>query len=167
VEKLYIALVHGRVKRESGRIELPVARDVRRRTRMTARRREGRAARTDWNVLARLDNFTLLAARIHTGRTHQIRVHFSTLGHPVVGDTLYGAPRQVRVASRRAGPAPLARNFLHAARISFDHPRTGARMTVAAPLPPELVRFSRELARASGVQEDLLTSRFDADAGTL
>jgi 23S rRNA pseudouridine1911/1915/1917 synthase len=134
---------------------------------MTARSHGGRAARTDWNVLARLDGFTLVAARIHTGRTHQIRVHFSTLGHPVVGDTLYGAPRQVRVPRGAATPAPLGRNFLHAARISFDHPRSGARLTFAAPLPPELLRFLRELAQACGVREEELTRLVDAVPGTL
>ncbi len=167
VEKTYIALVHGRLKRDAGTIDLPVARDPARRTRMTTRRREGREARTDWKVCARLENFTLVAVRIHTGRTHQIRVHFSALGHPIVGDTLYGAPRQVRVPKDSVAPAPLARNFLHAARISFEHPCTGKRVTISAPLPPELVQFARELARACGVKEDLLAVVVDAGQGTL
>jgi 23S rRNA pseudouridine1911/1915/1917 synthase len=169
VEKTYLALVHGRVKRDSGTIDLPVARDAIRRTRMTARRPAGRAraARTDWRVLARLENFTLVAVRIHTGRTHQIRVHLSALGHPVVGDTLYGAPRQVRVTRKGLAPPPLGRNFLHAARISFEHPRTGKRVTVVSPLPPELAKFARELARACGVQEDRLVAAVDAAQGTL
>jgi 23S rRNA pseudouridine1911/1915/1917 synthase len=163
VEKSYIALVHGRLKRESGTIDLPVARDARHRTRMTTRRPAGRAreARTDWKVLARMDSFTLVAVRIHTGRTHQIRVHFSALGHPVVGDTLYGAPRQVRLPRNAAAPPPLGRNFLHAARISFEHPRTGKQVTVILPLPPELARFARELSRACGVQEDILAAVVD------
>ncbi|MCL5286708.1 MAG: RluA family pseudouridine synthase [Acidobacteria bacterium] len=167
VEKTYMALVHGKLKRESGTIDLPVARDRVRRTRMTTRRREGRAARTDWKVLARLDNFTLLAVRIHTGRTHQIRVHFSALGHPVVGDTLYGAPRQARVPRGAAAPAPLGRNFLHAVRISFEHPRSGKRVTLTAPLPADLRQYARELARACGIQEDLLATVVDAGQGTL
>jgi 23S rRNA pseudouridine1911/1915/1917 synthase len=172
VEKTYLALVHGKLQRDSGTIDLPVARDAARRTRMTTRRPAGRAraARTDWRVLARLENFTLVAVQIHTGRTHQIRVHFSALGHPVVGDTLYGAPKQVRLPSRKAGtapPPPLGRNFLHAARISFEHPRTGQHMTVAAPLPAELVKFARELARACGVQADRLSAAIDAAQGTL
>jgi 23S rRNA pseudouridine1911/1915/1917 synthase len=167
VEKTYVALVHGRLKRDAGTIDLPVGRDPVRRTRMTTRRREGREARTDWKVLARLENFTLVLVRIHTGRTHQIRVHFSALGHPVVGDTLYGAPRQVRVPRNATAPEPLGRNFLHAARISFEHPRTGKRITLAAPLPPELRQFARELSRAFGVKEDLLAAVVDAGQGTL
>ncbi|MBI3664144.1 MAG: RluA family pseudouridine synthase [Acidobacteria bacterium] len=167
VEKTYLALVHGRLKRDAGTIDLPVARDLARRTRMTTRRGEGREARTDWKVLARLESFTLVLVRIHTGRTHQIRVHFSALGHPVVGDTLYGAPRQPRGPRGGVALPPLGRNFLHAARISFEHPRTGRRVTVTAPMPPELERFARELARALGAKEDLLAAVVDAGQGTL
>ena len=123
VQKTYVALLHGKIKGESGTIELPVSRDLRRRSRMTARRREGRAARTDWRARLRLGGFAFIEADLHTGRTHQIRVHFSALGCPVVGDTLYGAPRQERVG--RELLAPLDRNFLHAARVAFAHPRTG------------------------------------------
>ncbi len=146
VRKMYIALLHGKVKGDSGVIEMPIARDLHRRSRMTARRREGRAARTDWRVLLRLDGFSLVEADLHTGRTHQIRVHFSTLGCPVVGDTLYGAPRQ-----ERAGDAvlpELGRNFLHAARVAFAQPRTGERIEVRAPLPTELRGYLSALAAA-------------------
>lgn len=149
IEKTYLALLHGRMKQESGRIELPVARDLRRRSRMTARRREGRPARTDWRVRMRLDGFTLIEADLHTGRTHQLRVHFSALGHPVVGDTLYGAPRVVRAGS--AALPPLGRNFLHAARVRFIHPRSGEPVEVRAPLPPELRGYLRQVAQALGI----------------
>lgn len=150
IEKTYITLLHGKVKGESGRIELRVARDLRRRSRMTARRREGREARTDWLVRLRLPGFTLVEADLHTGRTHQIRVHFSALGYPVVGDTLYGAPRQERIGSELL-PA-LGRNFLHAARISFTHPRTAQRLEIRAPLPQDLRSYLDALGRA--VQAD-------------
>jgi 23S rRNA pseudouridine1911/1915/1917 synthase len=162
VEKIYLALLHGLLKRDAGTIELKVGRDLVRRTRMTTRRPAGRAreARTDWRVLARMDKFTWIAARIHTGRTHQIRVHFSALGHPVVGDTLYGAPRQIRAGAQIL--PPLGRNFLHAARICFEQPRTGRRLTVSAPLPWELQDFARGLARALSVQEELLRAVVDA-----
>jgi 23S rRNA pseudouridine1911/1915/1917 synthase len=148
VEKTYVALLHGSVKGEAGRIELPVARDLRRRSRMTARRRDGREARTDWRVLLRLGGFTFVEARLHTGRTHQIRVHFSAVGCPVVGDTLYGAPREER-AGKELLP-PLGRNFLHAARIAFDHPTSGRRVEARAPLPAELADYFRRLGRATG-----------------
>ena len=148
VEKTYIALLHGNPRGESGRIELPVARDLRRRSRMTTRRREGREARTDWRALAHIGNFALVKADLHTGRTHQIRVHFSALGCPVVGDTIYGAPREERIG-RQALPA-LGRNFLHAARITFAHPRTGERLEFRAPLAAELVDYLRAMCRGVG-----------------
>jgi len=152
VEKLYLALLHGSLPRSAGCIELPVARDLRRRIRMTTRRQEGRAARTDWRVRCRFPAFTLVEAIPHTGRTHQIRVHFAALGRPVVGDTLYGAPRQVRVG-RQTLPL-LRRFFLHAARITFQHPCRDERICVRAPLPVELRQFLAQLAAACGVPTD-------------
>ncbi len=140
VEKVYLALVHGTVKHDQGRIERPISRDPVRRVRMTARRAEGRAAITEYRVLARFRGFTYLEVRIKTGRTHQIRVHFSSLGHPVAGDTLYGAPAQVPEMP------PLGRYFLHAHRVGFEQPTTGAAVTVTAPLPPELEAWMQGLA---------------------
>jgi 23S rRNA pseudouridine1911/1915/1917 synthase len=144
VQKTYLALLHGNTKGEKGRIELPVARDLRRRSRMTARRSEGREARTDWRLLLRLAAFSLIEADLHTGRTHQIRVHFSALALPVVGDTLYGAPHQESIGREQL--PTLGRNFLHAARIALEHPRTGERMEFRAPMPLELVTYLRNLA---------------------
>jgi 23S rRNA pseudouridine1911/1915/1917 synthase len=154
VEKTYLALLRGKLKGELGRIELPVARDLRRRSRMTARRREGREARTDWRVHLRLPGFTLVEAHLHTGRTHQIRVHFCALGHPVVGDTLYGAPRQERAGSDLL--PPLGRNFLHAARIAFAHPRTGMRIEIRAPLPEDLRSYLEALGCAAHADPSLI-----------
>jgi 23S rRNA pseudouridine1911/1915/1917 synthase len=162
VQKKYVALLHGSLAKDSGAIELAIARDLKRRTRMTTRRAAGREARTSWRVLARLatqgaksrDGFTLVEAILHTGRTHQIRVHFSALGHPVVGDTLYGAPRQFRAGSQTF--PPLGRNFLHAARICFIHPGSGKPVDVRAALPPELREYLERLARALGVAPSVI-----------
>jgi 23S rRNA pseudouridine1911/1915/1917 synthase len=139
VEKVYLTLVHGRVKADQGRIEKPISRDPARRLRMTARRAEGRAAITEYKVLERFAGFTYLEVRIRTGRTHQIRAHFSSIGHPVAGDRLYGAPAQT------AGLPPLERTFLHAHRVRFTHPATGAPVTVVSPLPAELVAWMKNL----------------------
>ena len=135
VEKTYIALTHGRVARESGRIEKPIARDPVRRVRMTARLEKGRPAWSEYRVKQRFDRFTLLEVRIGTGRTHQIRAHLASIGHPVAGDTLYGAPARVE------GMAPLGRFFLHAHRIKFQQPTTGAEVAVESPLPQELATW--------------------------
>lgn len=132
VEKVYLALVHGNVRGESGRVERPIARDPVRRIRMTARLAQGRAAVTEYRVLKRFPSFTLLEVHIKTGRTHQIRTHLSASGHPVVGDRLYGAPARI------AGRPALGRYFLHAWRIRFRQPSTGAEVVVEAPLPAEL-----------------------------
>jgi 23S rRNA pseudouridine1911/1915/1917 synthase len=148
VRKIYLALVHGKMPRDSGTVTLPISRDPRRRTRMTARERAGRHARTDWRVIARLDRCTLVEAVLHTGRTHQIRAHFAAIGHPVVGDALYGAPRGLRVGTRNL--PLLERNFLHAARIGFSHPSSGAWVEVRAPLPADLRVYFEQIAASLG-----------------
>ncbi|HTQ54500.1 MAG TPA: RluA family pseudouridine synthase [Bryobacteraceae bacterium] len=138
VEKIYLALVHGSVRAEQGRIEKPIARDPRHRARMTARLGHGRAAWSEYRVLRRFDGFTLLEVRIGTGRTHQIRVHLASIGHPVAGDRLYGAPRGAATASP-------ARFFLHAQRIRFRHPATGAPLEIESPLPEDLKTWMEQL----------------------
>lgn len=132
VEKTYLALVQGSVKSEHGRIEKPISRDPVHRTRMTARLGSGRAAITEFRVRERFEKFTYLEVRIGTGRTHQIRVHLASLGHPVAGDRLYGAT---------AGP----RIFLHAWRIVFSSPATGGLVAVEATLPTELQAWLAEM----------------------
>lgn len=143
VKKTYIALVHGWLKQDRGTISSSISRDRIRRTRMTTLRSGGREAITHYTVQRRLDSpygkFTLLEVRIDTGRTHQIRVHLASLRHPVVGDTLYGAPREV--SSKPSGRLSLSRNFLHAAALQFQHPRTGEALSFSAPLPAELKTF--------------------------
>jgi 23S rRNA pseudouridine1911/1915/1917 synthase len=160
VHKRYIALVHGWLKQERGTIRDPISRDKVRRTRMTTRRSEGREAITDYRLRQKLDTaygkFSLVNVDIHTGRTHQIRVHMASLGHPVVGDTLYGAPRELRAAAATTVPKgkpaetntatlSLGRNFLHAASLEFTHPRTGKKIALERALPAELDQFLRNL----------------------
>jgi 23S rRNA pseudouridine1911/1915/1917 synthase len=120
-------------------MERPIARDPVRRTRMTTRLAKGRAAWSEYRVLRRFERFTLLEVRIGTGRTHQIRVHLSSIGHPVAGDTLYGAPAKVE------GRPPLGRYFLHARRIRFHQPTTGEEVAVESPLPAELEEWMEGL----------------------
>ena len=135
VEKVYLAVVHGHVKQDAGRIEKPIARDPARRIRMTARLGQGREAVSEYRVLRRTARFTLLEVRMGTGRTHQIRVHLASIGHPVVGDRLYGAPAKIG-----GQPAP-ERYLLHAQRIRFRQPSTGEVMEVVSPTAPELERW--------------------------
>jgi 23S rRNA pseudouridine1911/1915/1917 synthase len=162
VAKTYIALLHGSLAKDGVTVNLPVARDMVRRTRMTTRRADGRSAVSHFTVVERMATrygaFTRVEVRIETGRTHQIRVHAQSLGHPVVGDTLYGAPRVLQLVDRREadsspfdklrvrndkqdGSVGLERNFLHAAHLEFAHPQTGKTVAVDAPLPAELVEF--------------------------
>jgi 23S rRNA pseudouridine1911/1915/1917 synthase len=167
ISKTYVALVHGAVERQKGTITAALSRDPMRRTRMTARPAENsRSAVSHYEVIkrftTRFGKFTLIHVRIETGRTHQIRVHMASLGHPVVGDTLYGASGQLtdqvaanavtsKAARRKSEPErlKLGRNFLHAARLEFIHPVTGKALKLEAPLPKELEEF---LTRLEGNQ---------------
>jgi 23S rRNA pseudouridine1911/1915/1917 synthase len=165
VKKRYIALVHGWPERLHGTIHAPINRDTIRRTRMTTRGSAGRSAVTHYEVRERIESpygkFALLDVHIETGRTHQIRVHMASIGHPVVGDTLYGAAGVLhsaeapRRASRKTAASPssesqapalsLDRNFLHAAAIEFAHPRTGNALSFSAPLPDLLTGYLEKL----------------------
>jgi 23S rRNA pseudouridine1911/1915/1917 synthase len=163
IKKTYIALVEGEMERAKGTINAGVSRDPIRRTRMTTQPNENaRSAVSHYEVVRRLatrfGKFTLVRVRIETGRTHQIRVHMASLGHPVVGDTLYGGAGQVtdqvaaqaaqsKAARRKADPerVRLGRNFLHAARLEFEHPSTGKPLVLEAPLPQELEAFLNRL----------------------
>jgi 23S rRNA pseudouridine1911/1915/1917 synthase len=150
IAKTYLALLHGHLKKDDITVNLPIARDVIRRTRMTTRRPlsdpASRTAVSHFHVLERINArlttphtpFTLVEVRIETGRTHQIRVHAQSLGHPVVGDTLYGAPHTI---PGLASEDQLNRNFLHAARLSFTHPQTRKLLELEAHLPAELESF--------------------------
>lgn len=139
VFKSYIALAHGRVTSDSGRIEEPLARDPRHRTRMAVVR-GGRPALSVYRVRKRYERFTLLDMEIKSGRTHQIRVHLQWLKHPVVGDETYGDGRDktVQNALVRAAIGKLGRLFLHAETLGFRHPRTGEQLRFNVPMPTEL-----------------------------
>jgi 23S rRNA pseudouridine1911/1915/1917 synthase len=153
IKKTYIALVEGHLDSATGIIDLAIARDPKRRVRMTARRSlvlaGAREARTDWRALARIGPATLLEVQLHTGRTHQIRVHFSALHHPVVGDILYGASKHLTVNKIDLPPLDSSRNFLHAAKLGFAQPTTGAWIDLKAPLPATLHAFLHQLATAA------------------
>ena len=132
VEKVYLTLCHGKMGKPEGRMTTPIARDPVRRTRMTTKIASGRNALTDYRVLEQFEKLSYLEVRIGTGRTHQIRVHLSSIGHPVFGDKLYGAPAEA------PGLPVLDRFFLHAHRIGFQSPSTGNWIEVESPLTPEL-----------------------------
>jgi 23S rRNA pseudouridine1911/1915/1917 synthase len=147
VKKTYIALVHGTLKDDQGTVNYPIERDPVHRKRMRALRsgRGGRSAITHFRVLERVHSayggFTQLEVKIETGRTHQIRVHLAALHHPVVGDKLYGRGTEIPREKGRGEALALGRNFLHAAELEFEHPRTGARIRLHADLPEELTRL--------------------------
>ena len=131
VTREYLALVEGRPSARAGLIDAPLGRDRRVRTRVSTDTDEPRPARTHFAVERALPEATLLRVTLETGRTHQIRAHLKAIGHPVCGDPEYGTPE-------RFG---LPRQFLHAARLAFAHPRTGEPVDVASPLPEDLARI--------------------------
>jgi 23S rRNA pseudouridine1911/1915/1917 synthase len=136
VEKVYLALAHRAMEQSEGHCSRPITRDPLRRTRMTAKLDEGRNAYTEWTLLEQFPTLSYLRVRIGTGRTHQIRVHLAYLKHPIAGDTLYGAPRQL------PGLPSLDRFFLHAHHIRFRSPSDESRwIDVKSPLPPDLEAF--------------------------
>jgi 23S rRNA pseudouridine1911/1915/1917 synthase len=132
VEKVYLALCHGKMGKPEGQITTPIARDPVRRTRMTTKLASGRNALTSYRVLQQFDKLSYLEVRIGTGRTHQIRVHLASTGHPIFGDRLYGAPASV------PGLPVLERFFLHAHRLRFKSPSSGEWIEVESPLAAEL-----------------------------
>jgi 23S rRNA pseudouridine1911/1915/1917 synthase len=154
VKKTYIALVHGWMKAPKGTVNAAISRDPVRRARMTTRTgvrgKPGREAITHWLVTKQMEGaygkFSLLEVKIETGRTHQIRVHLSSTGHPVAGDTLYGAPgKLLSYGGTGSEPASLERNFLHASAIQFQHPISNRPLSFQQPLPAELREFLRQI----------------------
>jgi 23S rRNA pseudouridine1911/1915/1917 synthase len=176
ITKTYIALVQGKLPEDGASILAPISRDSVRRTRMTTRRLEGaRTAVTHYRVTHRLETrfgpFTLARVRIETGRTHQIRVHMASISHPVVGDTLYGAPAKIialPLSVTRKAPREvleLGRNFLHAAELEFTHPISGKLIQLQAALPPELESFLAKLQNP--IVDQVAEADSDPHAGAL
>lgn len=147
VKKEYLALVYGHPCPSAGTIALPLGRDLRNRKKISVRSRRKREAITHYREECKCGLFSLLRIRIETGRTHQIRVHLASVGHPVVGDVVYGGNRASNLADEdlRAAVRDLGRHFLHAHRLEFTHPRTGERLSFQAPLPAELSSFLKNL----------------------
>ncbi|MCM2316934.1 MAG: RluA family pseudouridine synthase [Thermoanaerobaculia bacterium] len=139
VVKQYLALVYGTPRLQSGSIDKPIGRDPRDRKRMAVVA-SGRAALTDWELLERFSNTSLLRCTLRTGRTHQIRVHLKSIGHPVVGDPVYSGPqwRGVTDPRIRKALAALGRQALHATRLAFPHPRSGEPLDFESPLPEDM-----------------------------
>jgi len=143
VRKDYLALVHGQMPTPSGTVRLPIGRHPVDRKRMSTVSRKGREAVTEWRVLRALWGASLLEVGLRTGRTHQIRVHCAAIGHPILGDPVYGRGR----GGERRGPG---RQMLHALRLEIDHPRTGERMRFESPLPEDMLEVLRELGGEGG-----------------
>ena len=147
VGKTYLALLHGELAPDRGAIDAPIGRDPRHRQRMSVRREGGRPARTEYLVREYLGAYTYVETRLLTGRTHQLRVHFSAIGHPVVGDRVYG-PRRGRLG--------VPRQFLHAWKLAFEHPITTVPIALEIPLPDDLAepleRLRREVLSREGRQ---------------
>ncbi|EPX56934.1 Ribosomal large subunit pseudouridine synthase D [Cystobacter fuscus DSM 2262] len=146
VEKTYLALVHGSPKAAEGRIETLYGRHPVHRQRFTGKVKEGKPALTVYRVLESFEGAALVEVDLLTGRTHQIRVHLAELGHPLLGDTLYGAGRKPKGLAGAAQDT-VGRQALHAWKLSFPHPRTGKVLRVEAPLPPD---FTAALALLRG-----------------
>jgi 23S rRNA pseudouridine1911/1915/1917 synthase len=150
VSKTYLALVHGRPSRPEGVVELPIGRDPKHPTRMAVAEKGGRAAKSSWKLVwtAPDASASLLEVAIATGRTHQIRVHMASLGHPIVGDVVYGARQQAEWTRRGGAVARLAsRQMLHAWKLAFTHPATGETLSYRLPPPRDFWRLLLILGR--------------------
>ena len=137
VEKIYLAIVCGEMQRDQGEIRAAIARHPSHRKRMAVDDNAGREAHTSYRVLERLRGATLAEAILHTGRTHQIRVHFQFIGFPIVGDATYGNRQNEHFTDLTHYTAP--RQMLHAGQLSFVHPRTGNRLSFSAPRPEDFL----------------------------
>lgn len=146
IRRSYCALVLGRLKEDEGSIDMKIGRSESDRKKMSTRSRRGREAITHWTVIERFDHATLVRVRLGTGRTHQIRVHFASIGHPVLGDRTYG--KKIVLATRRKRHILFPRQMLHAEVLGFIHPATGQYMEFSRPIPPDMGEKIGELRDA-------------------
>jgi 23S rRNA pseudouridine1911/1915/1917 synthase len=156
IQKTYQALVYGNMKADQGFIDLPVGRHPVDRKRMSTSSRRGKEAITHWRVCERYGEVTLLHLNIETGRTHQIRVHLNAIGHPVVGDSVYGGTKRVHTIGDpvlRSALKGLKRQALHAAHLCFNHPITGNLMTFSSSLPEDMVSVCEVLRCSTSLRE--------------
>lgn len=145
VQKEYIAIVYGQLK-DSGRITLPIGRADYDRKKMSTLAKKAKEAITEWKVLKNFKNYTVVKVKIITGRTHQIRVHFSAIGHPILGDKTYGRKTYIQLENRKF---PILRQMLHAYRIEFTHPITGKTLQFELPLPEDMKEVIEILSKHS------------------
>ncbi|MBI3600389.1 MAG: RluA family pseudouridine synthase, partial [Nitrospinae bacterium] len=134
----YIALVKGNIRDNSGRIEKPIGRHISDRKKMSTKTRKGRSAITEFNVIERLGDYTLLEVRLKTGRTHQIRVHLSTIGYPVAGDRVYGKISNFQFPISNFS---IPRQMLHAQTLGFIHPKTGKYLEFTSAIPDDMKKI--------------------------
>jgi 23S rRNA pseudouridine1911/1915/1917 synthase len=142
IRRKYLALVYGKMKEEEGEIALSIGRSSSDRKMMSTRSKRSRPALTSWRVIEEFRAISLVEAVLYTGRTHQIRVHFSALNHPVIGDAVYGS--KTSVATMR-GTVAVGRQMLHAASLGFTHPISGLALDFKAPLPTDMAELIERL----------------------
>jgi len=147
INRKYIALIYENLREEEGEIALRIGRSESDRKKMSTRVRKGKEAITKWKVLKRFGKATLIEVKLSTGRTHQIRVHFASVGHPVLGDRTYGKKVQIEVKAKKKIIFP--RQMLHAELLGFTHPATGKYLEFSSPLPEDMVEKIEELENLS------------------
>jgi len=143
INRKYIALVYGNLREDEGEIALKIGRSKSDRKKMSTRVRKGKEAVTRWKVLKRFGNATLVEARLGTGRTHQIRVHFASIGHPLLGDRTYGKKVEIEAKTKKIILFP--RQMLHAELLGFTHPATGAYLEFSSPVPEDMAERINDL----------------------
>lgn len=145
IHRKYLAVIFGNLKNDSGEISLRIGRSASDRKKMSTRTKRGKEAITRWNVIERFHGATLIEARLGTGRTHQIRVHFASIGHPVLGDNTYGRKTSIEIGKRKI---IFLRQMLHASLLGFIHPATGKYMEFSGDLPDDMEKELRILREA-------------------